>query len=122
MKFSDPDALASLHAMTSQELDELPFGVVAMTPAAIVTAYNAYEAEAAGFRPEDVLGRHFFREIAPCTNNYMVSGLYDFAGQVDQTIPYVFTLRMKPTRVNLRMLKSTDLGCQYLLVERTDPA
>jgi photoactive yellow protein len=107
MKFSDPEALTSLNALP---------------PAAIVTAYNAYEAEAAGFRPEDVLGKDVFRDVAPCTNNHMVSGLYDFADNVDQTTPYVFTLRMKPTRVNPRMLKSAELGCQYLLVERTDPA
>jgi photoactive yellow protein len=107
MKFSDPEALTSLNALA---------------PAAIVTAYNAYEAEAGGFRPEDVLGKRVFRDVAACNNNYMVSGLYDFADYVDQTTPYVFTLRMKPTRVNLRMLKSAALGCQYLLVERTDLA
>ena len=119
MTFNDPDALSKLEAMTASDLDALQFGVVAMTLAGTVTAYNQYEAEVVSLDAERVIGKHFFRDIAPCTNNYMVSGLYDLEHTLDRTIPYVFTLRMNPTRVNLRLLKDGSAKHQYLLVERT---
>jgi photoactive yellow protein len=119
MTFDDPQAISKLEAMTAAECDDLPFGVVGMTPAGVVTRYNRYEAEVAALDPERVIGKHFFREIAPCTNNYMVAGLYDLETKLDTTIPYVFTLRMAPTRVNLRLLKDAAADHQYLLVERS---
>jgi photoactive yellow protein len=105
--------------MKSADLDSLTFGTIAMTLSGIVTAYNSYESEMAGFAPEDVIGKHFFREIAPCTNNNIVAGMFDFANDVDDIIPYVFTLKGEIEEVRLRLLKDVALGTQFLLVERT---
>jgi photoactive yellow protein len=122
MTFSDPEAISALGAMSPEQLDELPFGVIGMTLSGVVTAYNAFEAQFADMTAESVIGRHFFRDVAPCTNNHMVSGIYDFEKRVDLTIPYVFTLRAKPERVTLRLLKDDPAALQFLLVERTPDA
>ena len=55
-------------------LDRLPFGVVRLSADGTVLAYNAPEARLSGLRPENVIGRNFFREIAPCT------GVQEFEG------------------------------------------
>ncbi|MBK6689785.1 MAG: phosphonate transporter [Deltaproteobacteria bacterium] len=103
--------------MDDAELDQLDFGVIRMSPEARVVGYNHYESRAAGLGKDRVLGRHFFTEVAPCTNNYLVSGRFDDAA-LDETLPYVFTLRMRPTPVKLRLLKQPGAPYQYVLVLR----
>ncbi|GAC1306260.1 MAG: hypothetical protein NVS2B3_03320 [Vulcanimicrobiaceae bacterium] len=98
--------------------DELDFGVVAMDLEGTVVAYNRFEAEAAGIDAGRVLDANFFTDVAPCTNNYLVSGRFDDESTLDETIDYVFTLRMRPTPVRLRLLKDERVGRQYVLVER----
>ncbi|HJK99649.1 MAG TPA: HAMP domain-containing sensor histidine kinase [Polyangiaceae bacterium LLY-WYZ-14_1] len=52
----------------SNLLDELPLGVVVLDREGTVVHYNRYEEILAGRRRERVVGRDFFREIAPCMN------------------------------------------------------
>ena len=106
-----------LEAAAPALLDALPFGVVAMDHAGTVRFYNATESHAAGLRSERVVGRHFFTEVAPCTNNFMVASRFQAEAELDATIDYVFTLRMRPTPVRLRMLKSHGCPHMYLLVQ-----
>ena len=116
MQFNDPDLYGQLVKLNDAELDALSFGVVGMDPDGNVLQYNQAEARLAGLSKERVVGCNFFDEVAPCTNNYMVAGRFDDEPQLDETLNYVFTLKMKPTKVVLRMLKSPGLDRQYLLV------
>jgi photoactive yellow protein len=115
--FDDANLLKQLETLTPARLDELAFGVIRMNGEGIVMHYNAAEAAFAGLKPERVAGLNFFSDVAPCTNNYMVAGRYEEA-ELDETIDYVFTLRMKPTPVKLRLLKSSATGHMYLAVLR----
>lgn len=115
MDFQDPDAASLLDAASPDDLDALTFGVVGMTLDGIVERYNMYEWRLSGLPASKVLGRHFFTEVAPCTNNYLVSLRYEEEAVLDACIPYVFTLKMRPRKVELRMLKGAGIR-QYLLV------
>jgi photoactive yellow protein len=114
--FESADLLRQLEKMNPTELDALDFGVVAMDLQGLVVHYNSAEARGAGLSPERVVGRHFFSAVAPCTNNYLVAQRFEAATELDEVIDYVFTLKMKPTNVKLRMLKSADLQRQFLAV------
>lgn len=114
--FDAPDALDALAQLDDAALDACPFGVIGLDPAGTVVAYNAYEAQRAGMSRDRVVGRHFFTEVAPCTNNYMVATRYEEEPALDAVIPYVFTLRMRPTPVALRLLKRPGAARMYLLV------
>jgi len=83
----------------------------------VVTHYNTWESSLSGLRPADVTGRNFFVEVAPCTNNYMVALRYE-APDLDETVDYVFSYRLRPVSVRLRLLKSSAQSRQFLLVER----
>lgn len=48
-------------------LDSLPVGVIALDTAGRVVRYNRHEQRLAQRSEGDVLGKHFFREVAPCT-------------------------------------------------------
>jgi hypothetical protein len=59
----------------------------------------------------------FFCDIAPCPNNYLVSGRFNAASELDDTIDYVFTVKMRPRPVQLRLLKNERSGRQYVAVK-----
>lgn len=118
MNFEDAAGLAQLEAMSPQLLDELAFGVVRMRTGGEVVAYNEWESKMAGLSKERVLARNFFVDIAPCTNNFKVAERFMSEPELDATLDYIFTLRMKPTDVKLRLLRSASADHMYLLVKR----
>jgi photoactive yellow protein len=101
-----------------ERLDEMLFGVIGFKSDAIVTIYNATESRNAGLRPQRVLGKHFFGEVAPCMNNFMVAQRFEDEDVLDDIVPYVLTLRMRPTPVRLRLLKAPDCEIRFVLIER----
>ena len=118
LSIDDPDLAKALDELAVEALDRLDFGVVRMDRAGQVLAYNTAEAELSGLAPAGVVGQDFFVQVAPCTNNYLVAQRYRDEDELDETIDYVFTFRMLPTPVRLRMLKRPDSPHQYLVVQR----
>ncbi|HZF74475.1 MAG TPA: PAS domain-containing protein [Acetobacteraceae bacterium] len=116
--FTQPALLDRLEAMTSSELDALDFGAIAIDGEGMVRHYNACEARLAGLSPSRVLGHHLFEEVAPCMNNFMVSHRFEDEEAFDDTIPYVLTLRMRPTPVRLRLMKRAGLARAWVCIER----
>jgi photoactive yellow protein len=120
MIFEQADVLSQLVAADRSQLDAAAFGIIGLDTDHRVVSYNTYESELSGLTPDSVMGLHFFTEVAPCTNNYMVAQRYESEPDLDATIDYVFTFRIRPTPVQLRMLASTDAERSYLLVRRAD--
>lgn len=115
--FADSETYNRLENMSADELDALPFGVIRMESGGIVQNYNLFESELAGLNRDQVIGKDFFVQVAPCTNNFMVREKYtEMDSSLDETIPYVFTYKMTPTKVSLRLLGTKD-ATWYLLVE-----
>jgi len=117
LTFEHPDALAWLERAGDDAFDALDLGVIAMDSAGIVVAYNSTECRDSGLSKERVIGRRFFDDVAACMNNFMVSERYAVEPELDETIAYVFTMKMRPRRVQLRLLKSAVAVRQYMLVK-----
>lgn len=114
----DIAGIEELEALSAEQLDELDLGVIRMAADSEVVAFNTLESELSGLAAENVLGRNMFVEIGPCMNNFMVAEKYLADDDLDEIIDYVFTYRMKPTPVRLRMLKKSTAQYTYLVVER----
>lgn len=110
--------LTVLENASHETINAAPFGVIGMGLDGTVSLYNAEESRFAGLAREKVLGRHFFTAVAPCTNNFMVAERFETESTLDAMIDYVFTLRMRPTPVRLRLLKDPEARRMYLLVRR----
>lgn len=123
LRFQQPGLLEPLHSLTTAQLDELDFGVIGFDDTATVQRYGAHEQRASGLRDEQVLGLPLFDVVAPCMNNYLVAQRFDDAqvdGMVlDEQLPYVFTLRMRPTPVVLRLLSAPGRPLRFVLVQRS---
>lgn len=119
MNFDDANLLDQLLASPDAQLQDTAFGVIGMDADHQVVVYNRTESTFSGLLPERVVGRHFFSEVAPCTNNFMVAQRFEDEAEFDATIDYVFTLKMKPTPVKLRLLKRPGAAMRFLVVQRT---
>ena len=96
--------------------DSIEFGVIGMDSQTRVEVYNRFEAQASGLSPERVIGRPFFDEIGLCMNNYLVAQRFLDEPALDEQLDYVLTLRMRPTRVRLRLVKRAGEARQWVLL------
>jgi photoactive yellow protein len=122
LQFAQPDLLDHLLALDAAELDTLEFGVIGIGADTVVRDYNALESKMAGLSKERVIGHPLFTVVAPCMNNFMVAQRLEdaaAAGQpLDLTLAYVLTLRMRPVKVQLRLLAGPRAERRYVLVNR----
>lgn len=116
-RFSDAGLLDALESVSLDDIDDLPFGLIVMDRAARVLGYNAAESRLSGLSPQGVLGRNFFVDVGPCTNNYLVAQRYADQPDLDEQLDYVFTFKMAPTPVRLRLLARAGSPRQYLAVQ-----
>lgn len=116
--FTDPDLMDWFERADNAALDAVAFGVVAMADDGMVVSYNRAESQLSGMTPANVIGRHFFSQVAPCTNNFMVAHRFETESVLDAVFDYVFTFAMRPTAVRLRLLKQPGHRHMYLVVER----
>jgi photoactive yellow protein len=118
--FTAADLLAVLETAPIERMDDLDFGMIVMDRRGDVIGYNTLESRRAGIPRDRVLGRNFFVDVGPCTNNYLVAQRFedsrDDHEELDEELDYVFTLRMKPTPVRLRLLARAGSPRQYLAV------
>jgi photoactive yellow protein len=121
-QFDQADVLERIDALDSAELDALHFGVIGFDSEGMVRRYNAHESRLAGLSRELVLGTPLFTAVAPCMNNFLVAQRFEDAAEqatpLDDVIDYVFTLRMRPAKVKLRLLFSPRVPFRYVLVWR----
>jgi photoactive yellow protein len=66
-----------LYDLTEDVLDALPLGTIRIDPSGRVRAYNRAEQKISGRHRDDVIGRNFFTEVAPCTAVAEVQGRFD---------------------------------------------
>ncbi|MGK0407613.1 MAG: photoactive yellow protein [Roseivirga sp.] len=115
--FYVPELFQLLEDFDNQDFDNFNFGIIKMNKQGDIQAYNKYEADLAANDQQQVLGKNFFTQIAPCTNNFLVAEKYsNLTEELDETLDYIFTYRMRPTAVTLRLLSNSISTNQYLIV------
>jgi photoactive yellow protein len=114
--------LESLDHLTQEQADRVPFGVVRLDDNGVVQLYNAWESEMAGVSIDRSVGRNFFTEVAPCTNNRLFFGRFA-DGVVRRTLDvefnYTFTYRMRPTNVTIRLYRAGAASSNWVFVAKT---
>lgn len=103
--------MTDLSRLSLAEIDALPFGFIGLSREGTIRKYNRYEADLARMNPERVLGKNFFREVAPCTQVKEFEGRFrDFAsGEIADpalSFEFVFSFRHGAQRVRIGLVKS----------------
>ncbi len=117
------DALR-LEQMSDSALDELPFGVIALDGEGTVLRYNQYESRLARLDRNQVIGRNFFQEVAPCTRSAEFEGRFQRyvttgAAQAER-FDYVFDFKFGAQDVLVELLRPSELERYYFLINRTE--
>ena len=119
--FGKDDIDNVLAKLSAREVDQLAFGAVQLDGKGTILQYNAAEASITGRNAKEVIGKNFFREVAPCTSKPSFKGVFDAGvrdGNLNTMFEYVFDYNMKPTKVKIHMKKAISDGSYWIFVKR----
>lgn len=122
LSFDQDDIENVLARMTSAQIDGLAFGAIQLDSTGRVLAYSRTEGDITGRRPEDVIGKNFFTEVAPCTRRPEFYGRFQEGvkrGSLSTVFDYVFDYKMNPTKVRVHMKKAIVGDTYWVLVRRS---
>jgi photoactive yellow protein len=108
MSFVAEETFRSLGSLTRDEADTLPFGVVKLDNSGTIIMCNKYQAELGKVTIQEVEGKNFFSQVAPCTNNKLFKGKFEqgvSAGSLDAKFNYTFTYKLRPTNVAVHLFQ-----------------
>ncbi|HEX8905995.1 MAG TPA: PAS domain-containing protein [Longimicrobiaceae bacterium] len=116
------EILEQADVLSESELDTLPVGMIQLDRRGKVLKYNRTEAELARLSKDDVLGKSFFDEVAPCTR------VQEFLGRFVEGVEkkqlhtmFDYTFRFRDGRrknVIISMFYSTSTDTVWVCVER----
>jgi photoactive yellow protein len=119
--FIDPNALFELG---DAEIDELPFGLIAVDHQGTIEQYNSYESRLARLSKERVIGRNFFTDVAPCTAVQAFQGRFERfvsePGDGAESFDFIFPFAFGKQHVNITFLRTADNPQIKILVNRYD--
>ena len=121
VNFGTDDIENTLAKMNDNQLDGLAFGAIQLDPNGKILTYNKAEGEITGRNPDDVIGRNFFTEVAPCTNSRAFYGKFKEgvkSGDLNTMFEYTFDYQMKPTKVKVHMKKALVGNSYWVFVKR----
>lgn len=121
VRFGSEDIENVLSKMGDGQLDDLAFGAVQLDSDGKILSYNAAESEITGRNAEDVIGKNFFTEVAPCTNTDEFYGKFKdgvSSGNLNSLFEYVFDYQMTPTKVQVHMKKALQGDSYWVFVKR----
>jgi photoactive yellow protein len=121
IKFDEKDIENRLSRLNDAELDELAFGAIQLDRNGKILFFNVAEGEITGRNPEDVIGKNFFEEVAPCTKSPQFYGRFKEGvekGELSTMFEYVYDYQMKPTKVKVHMKKAMADDTYWILVKR----
>ncbi|MCG6942794.1 MAG: EAL domain-containing protein [Thiohalocapsa sp.] len=115
----DVHAPAALDSLTEAELDRLPVGAIRVDADGGILFYSRTEGTITGREPQRVLGRNFFRDVAPCTAVPEFYGRFRrgvLQGSLNCVFDFVFDFDMHPVRVHIAMREADKPGEYWILV------
>jgi len=102
-----------------EDLNRADFGVIKIDDDGEILFFNKYESDLSGVAPEEAVGKNFFTEIAPCTNNRLFRGRFKKGlrkNDLDETFTYTYTYRMQPTLVTIHLYRDSR-GANWIMVQ-----
>ena len=97
-------------AVDPSRIDRLPFGAMLLDPQGRIMRYSKVESTFSGRDPEEVIGKNFFDDVAPCSKGQIVYHKFFQAiadGSVNLLLDYKFDYGIDHVEVRLH-LKSQD--------------
>ena len=119
--FGKDDIDNVLGKMSEVEINRLAFGAVQLDAAGKILTYNAAEAGITGRNAASVIGKNFFRDVAPCTDSPAFKGVFEQgvkSGELNTMFEYVFDYNMAATKVKIHMKRAISGDTFWIFVKR----
>ncbi len=116
-----PFEALQIPTLSETELDAHPIGVICLDPEGKVLRYNLAESRLARLDRAQVLGKNFFRRIAPCTATPEFEGrvraFFSASLPLDR-FPYLFDFKFGAQQVEIELVRAPANDRVFLLVNR----
>ena len=104
-------------------LNQLAIGAIEVDVEGNIQYYSRAESELTGLEPDEVVGKNFFRDVAPCCRNRNFLDHFEKVVQKkarEERFEYLFTDAIKPVRVKV-ILKSSLIDDDYwIFIKKKD--
>ena len=114
----------AVEGFSEAELDKLPYGAIHLDKDGKILGYNQAEAGLSGRRRENVLGKDFFTEVAPCTNVQEFAGKFREGvrkGSLHTFFPFVFDFERQHLHVWITLFYSRKTQTAWVFVNTDRP-
>ena len=121
IKFGQDDIENTMAKLDDNQINDLAFGAIQLDKNGTILAYNAAEGDITGRNPDEVIGKNFFKEVAPCTSTEEFEGKFRKGVESDDLntmFEYVFDYQMQPTTVKVHMKKAITGDSYWIFVKR----
>ena len=111
MTLAESAGAIDLDDLTPDQIDRLDGGVIGLDGAGIVVLYSEGASTLTGLDANAVLGRNYFRDIAPNTNVPSFFGRFlagTRRGHLDESFEFVFGRLPQPLRLRVRMRQGRE--------------
>jgi photoactive yellow protein len=120
----DDERMWRLSDIPFEQLDQLPFGAVVVDYDGNIVAYNDYESRMARQEAARVVGKNFFRDVAPCTAVQAFEGrmatFVKSGDKVSESFDYFFPFVHGAVDVTITFVRLTAKKEILIAVERVD--
>lgn len=107
-------------SMSEIELDKLPHGAIQLSTDGRVLKFNAYESQLANLKKESVIGKNFFKDVAPCTDVQEFYGRFR-SGVLEKNLHvnfrYHFAFKQNPRDVTVTLFYSGITDTVWVFVK-----
>lgn len=107
-------------SMTETQLDQLPHGAIQLSTDGTVLKFNEYESQLSNLRKEKVIGKNFFKQVAPCTDVQEFYGRFREgarAKKLHENFRYHFAFKQNPRDVTVTLFYSPITDTVWVFVK-----
>ena len=117
----DADSIAGeIGRLTAADLDALPFGAIQLDRDGKVLLYNRAEECISGRSRQEVIGKNFFSEVAPCTRVRRFYGAFQEGigrNAINEVFDFTFRFPQGTREVRIRLIYSENpQPCVWIFV------
>lgn len=105
--------------LNEKELDSLPHGAIQLDATGKILKFNAYESQLANMEKSSVIGKNFFKEVAPCTDVQEFHGRFAkgvAAKNLHEKFRYRFAFKQQPRDVIVTLFYSDITNTVWVFV------
>ena len=116
------DKTALIHAadaMSAEELDALPYGMIQLDASGRILKFNAVESQLAALPQQQQVGKHLFTEVASCTKVKAFYGRFKdgvVRESLDSSFQFHFAFKQNPRDVTVRLFYSRRTSSVWVMI------